>query len=179
MHLAQSSWSILNNKENHHAWAGAPALQQGDPRGPQKAIFTISFPRTKPLKQSKAEGKCLLRHQAKRWLPGAPGAMWVLLEVAGGTGQGITHRWEALLHSCAPKCSLERANLARAALPSASAQQGQVCPSWERSVGQEGRAAPTTLPTTGWTFPNGRLCSQPGPLFLYIVSLIEAQKPFV
>lgn len=64
--------------------------------------------------------------------------------MAGGTGLGVTSRWEALLHSCVPKHSLKTANLAHAALRPVSAQQGQVCPSWERLAGQEGRAAPTT-----------------------------------
>lgn len=85
--------------------------------------------------------------------------------MAGGTGQGVTWRWEALLCSYVPKCSLKTANLAHAALRPASAEQGQVCSSWERSAGQEGRAAPTTPLAAGWTFLNGRLSSQPGPFF--------------
>lgn len=42
MHLAWGSWRILN-KENHRTQAEAGTLQQSDPHGLQKAIFTRSF----------------------------------------------------------------------------------------------------------------------------------------
>lgn len=135
------------------------------PMGCRRPFSRAVLHGTKPVEQSKAESKCLLRCRVRRLLPRPPGATWGLLDMAGGTGQGVTRRWEALLHSCVPKCSLKMANLAHAALHPASAQEGQVCSSWERSACQEGRVAPTTPPATGWTFLNGRLCSQPGLFF--------------